>query len=176
MSEALGEDVSKPSCSSGSKADTTMARIRCSMDQSFLKNKSGRGGTTDLLDPQQHVWRPQRGLPERAVAILKAWLFEHFLHPYVCLYVSISCSVTPFLYSTQTFGFNIVAFLLFNFFSVTLQTPINTCWLVKRVYHGIRWGPFPSNSLLCLYPFYSVDSILIIIDICSRSQFNVLFI
>ncbi|QCE09363.1 BEL1-like homeodomain protein 9 [Vigna unguiculata] len=82
MSEALGEDVSKPSCSSGSKADTTMARIRCSMDQSFLKNKSGRGGTTDLLDPQQHVWRPQRGLPERAVAILKAWLFEHFLHPY----------------------------------------------------------------------------------------------
>ncbi|XP_065854196.1 BEL1-like homeodomain protein 9 [Euphorbia lathyris] len=30
----------------------------------------------------QPVWRPQRGLPERAVTILKAWLFEHFLHPY----------------------------------------------------------------------------------------------
>ncbi|KAJ6814972.1 BEL1-like homeodomain protein 9 [Iris pallida] len=29
-----------------------------------------------------HVWRPQRGLPERAVAVLRAWLFEHFLHPY----------------------------------------------------------------------------------------------
>ncbi|KAF6176003.1 hypothetical protein GIB67_032626 [Kingdonia uniflora] len=28
------------------------------------------------------VWRPQRGLPDRAVAVLKAWLFEHFLHPY----------------------------------------------------------------------------------------------
>uniref|UniRef100_A0A0D9WKX2 Homeobox domain-containing protein n=1 Tax=Leersia perrieri TaxID=77586 RepID=A0A0D9WKX2_9ORYZ len=27
-------------------------------------------------------WRPQRGLPERAVAALRAWLFEHFLHPY----------------------------------------------------------------------------------------------
>ncbi|KAF0911700.1 hypothetical protein E2562_011700 [Oryza meyeriana var. granulata] len=27
-------------------------------------------------------WRPQRGLPERAVAVLRAWLFEHFLHPY----------------------------------------------------------------------------------------------
>ncbi|CAJ1955913.1 unnamed protein product [Sphenostylis stenocarpa] len=81
ISEALGEDLSIPSTSTCSKADTAMARIRCSKDQSFLKNKSGRV-TTDLLDPQQHVWRPQRGLPERAVAILKAWLFEHFLHPY----------------------------------------------------------------------------------------------
>ncbi|XP_042059695.1 BEL1-like homeodomain protein 4 [Salvia splendens] len=26
--------------------------------------------------------RPQRGLPDRSVTILRAWLFEHFLHPY----------------------------------------------------------------------------------------------
>ncbi|KAG4961241.1 hypothetical protein JHK87_037874 [Glycine soja] len=89
ISEALGEDLSIPCSTStcSNKADTTtMARVRCgsSMDQSFfLKNKCVKG-TTELLDepPQQHVWRPQRGLPERAVAILKAWLFEHFLHPY----------------------------------------------------------------------------------------------
>ncbi|KAI0498385.1 hypothetical protein KFK09_021626 [Dendrobium nobile] len=31
---------------------------------------------------QPHAWRPQRGLPERAIAVLRAWLFEHFLHPY----------------------------------------------------------------------------------------------
>ncbi|KAI5055969.1 hypothetical protein GOP47_0029490 [Adiantum capillus-veneris] len=31
---------------------------------------------------QQHPWRPQRGLPERSVSVLRAWLFEHFLHPY----------------------------------------------------------------------------------------------
>ncbi|XP_058739688.1 BEL1-like homeodomain protein 9 [Vicia villosa] len=31
---------------------------------------------------QQPIWRPQRGLPERAVSVLRAWLFEHFLHPY----------------------------------------------------------------------------------------------
>ncbi|KAI3446150.1 hypothetical protein Pfo_002815 [Paulownia fortunei] len=31
---------------------------------------------------QQHAWRPQRGLPETSVSILRAWLFEHFLHPY----------------------------------------------------------------------------------------------
>ena len=30
---------------------------------------------------QPRVWRPQRGLPECAVAVLRAWLFEHFLHP-----------------------------------------------------------------------------------------------
>ncbi|KAK4352022.1 hypothetical protein RND71_027540 [Anisodus tanguticus] len=28
------------------------------------------------------AWRPQRGLPERSVHVLRAWLFEHFLHPY----------------------------------------------------------------------------------------------
>lgn len=30
---------------------------------------------------QNSAWRPQRGLPERAVSVLRAWLFEHFLHP-----------------------------------------------------------------------------------------------
>ena len=29
-----------------------------------------------------YPWRPQRGLPERAVAVLGAWLLDHFLHPY----------------------------------------------------------------------------------------------
>ncbi|KAL0888805.1 hypothetical protein Bca101_012788 [Brassica carinata] len=34
--------------------------------------------------PENHapVWRPHRGLPERAVTVLRAWLFDHFLHPY----------------------------------------------------------------------------------------------
>ncbi|CAI9780254.1 unnamed protein product [Fraxinus pennsylvanica] len=31
---------------------------------------------------QHSAWRPQRGLPERSVSVLRAWLFEHFLHPY----------------------------------------------------------------------------------------------
>ncbi|XP_022145496.1 BEL1-like homeodomain protein 9 [Momordica charantia] len=34
------------------------------------------------FNDHQPVWRPQRGLPERAVTVLRAWLFEHFLHPY----------------------------------------------------------------------------------------------
>lgn len=35
------------------------------------------------LGVMRHAWRPQRGLPESSVSILRAWLFEHFLHPYV---------------------------------------------------------------------------------------------
>ncbi|KAM5564980.1 BEL1-like homeodomain protein 11 [Rosa sericea] len=31
---------------------------------------------------RQAAWRPIRGLPETSVAILRSWLFEHFLHPY----------------------------------------------------------------------------------------------
>lgn len=33
------------------------------------------------MDHNHPVWRPQRGLPERAVSVLRAWLFDHFLHP-----------------------------------------------------------------------------------------------
>ncbi|XP_057979085.1 BEL1-like homeodomain protein 9 [Malania oleifera] len=31
---------------------------------------------------QHPIWRSQRGLPDHAVAVLRTWLFEHFLHPY----------------------------------------------------------------------------------------------
>ncbi|KAF3447297.1 hypothetical protein FNV43_RR12480 [Rhamnella rubrinervis] len=34
------------------------------------------------LGIMRNAWRPQRGLPESSVSILRAWLFEHFLHPY----------------------------------------------------------------------------------------------
>lgn len=37
-----------------------------------------------------NAWRPQRGLPERAVSLLRAWLFQHFLHPYILSFISIS--------------------------------------------------------------------------------------
>ncbi|KAK3226280.1 hypothetical protein Dsin_006142 [Dipteronia sinensis] len=56
------------------------------------KDEAPRFGNTDrsVFRPVQNsgflerqpVWRPQRGLPERAVTVLRAWLFEHFLHPY----------------------------------------------------------------------------------------------
>lgn len=30
----------------------------------------------------ERAWRPLRGLPEGSVAVLRAWLLDHFLHPY----------------------------------------------------------------------------------------------
>jgi hypothetical protein len=61
-------------------------------DSSVTKEKNPRHGTTERglrnqnptlnLNFIQHpVWRSQRGLPDHAVAVLKTWLFEHFLHP-----------------------------------------------------------------------------------------------
>ncbi|KAA8544083.1 hypothetical protein F0562_021740 [Nyssa sinensis] len=79
--KALGEDLSSPTAgTSSNKADPSTARLKL-IEHSFQKHKSG-GGNLGFFEPQQHIWRPQRGLPERSVAVLRAWLFEHFLHPY----------------------------------------------------------------------------------------------
>ncbi|XP_039052414.1 BEL1-like homeodomain protein 4 [Hibiscus syriacus] len=76
ISRALGEDLLSPTTgTSSSKGDINMSRLK------YAGQNSG-GVNMGLLEPQQHGWRPQRGLPERSVAILRAWLFEHFLHPY----------------------------------------------------------------------------------------------
>ncbi|GAA0166606.1 homeodomain transcription factor [Lithospermum erythrorhizon] len=49
----------------------------------FIDNQMRQQRALQQLGMVQHnAWRPQRGLPERAVTVLRAWLFEHFLHPY----------------------------------------------------------------------------------------------
>ncbi|KAK4797886.1 hypothetical protein SAY86_030212 [Trapa natans] len=35
-----------------------------------------------LKRKEQHLWRPQRGLPDKSVSVLRAWMFQNFLHPY----------------------------------------------------------------------------------------------
>ncbi|GMP88893.1 hypothetical protein CsSME_00040712 [Camellia sinensis var. sinensis] len=80
--KALGEDLSSPTtCASSRKGDDRSTSKLTFADHSFSKQKSG-GGNLSFFEAQQHIWRPQRGLPERSVAVLRAWLFEHFLHPY----------------------------------------------------------------------------------------------
>ncbi|KAG6538518.1 BEL1-like homeodomain protein 8 [Zingiber officinale] len=75
VSKALGEEfISLPS-------SMATARLKY-LDQSLQKQKMGESSTLGFMDNNQPVWRPQRGLPERAVSVLRAWLFEHFLHPY----------------------------------------------------------------------------------------------
>ncbi|KAI8573637.1 hypothetical protein RHMOL_Rhmol01G0292700 [Rhododendron molle] len=81
--KALGEDFSSPSTTgaSSSKGDVRTTPGLKFVDHQFMRPKSG-GGNSGIFESQQNVWRPQRGLPERSVAVLRSWLFEHFLHPY----------------------------------------------------------------------------------------------
>ncbi|MFS8011746.1 putative transcription factor Homeodomain-TALE-BEL family [Helianthus anomalus] len=72
MRKTVGEGL----CSS-----STVSKAFDANATSTSRIKSG-GGSAGFFVPQQPVWRPQRGLPERAIAVLKTWLFDHFLHPY----------------------------------------------------------------------------------------------
>uniref|UniRef100_A0A6V7QXH2 Homeobox domain-containing protein n=1 Tax=Ananas comosus var. bracteatus TaxID=296719 RepID=A0A6V7QXH2_ANACO len=66
-SKSLGEENAK----------TVGSRLR------FVDHHLRQQRALQQLGMMQHnAWRPQRGLPERSVSILRAWLFEHFLHPY----------------------------------------------------------------------------------------------
>lgn len=77
VSKLLGEEfISSP----GSSKGETTPKLKF-IDQSIRKQKTGET-SLNFMDHSQPVWRPQRGLPERAVAVLRAWLFDHFLHPY----------------------------------------------------------------------------------------------
>ncbi|KAK4745008.1 hypothetical protein SAY87_011320 [Trapa incisa] len=71
--KGLGEQDSSPG-----NNGIGIARLRY-VDQQLRQQKA----LQQLGMMQQHAaWRPQRGLPESSVSILRAWLFEHFLHPY----------------------------------------------------------------------------------------------
>ncbi|KAH9620214.1 hypothetical protein KSS87_014128 [Heliosperma pusillum] len=73
--ELLGEK--DPTASLGlTKGETPRLKI---LEQSLRQQRAFH--QMGMMD--QDAWRPQRGLPERSVNILRAWLFEHFLHPYV---------------------------------------------------------------------------------------------
>ncbi|KAK4794044.1 hypothetical protein SAY86_012038 [Trapa natans] len=71
--KGLGEQDSSPG-----NNGIGIARLRY-VDQQLRQQKA----LQQLGMMQQHAaWRPQRGLPQSSVSILRAWLFEHFLHPY----------------------------------------------------------------------------------------------
>ncbi|WVZ19277.1 hypothetical protein V8G54_006599 [Vigna mungo] len=49
-----------------------------SIESSFLQKQ----WALQQLKRKDQLWRPQRGLPERSVSVLRAWMFQNFLHPY----------------------------------------------------------------------------------------------
>jgi hypothetical protein len=74
--ELLGDKDGAGISSSGiTKGETPRLRL---LEQSLRQQRAFH----QMGMMEQEAWRPQRGLPERSVNILRAWLFEHFLHPY----------------------------------------------------------------------------------------------
>lgn len=82
--EALGEKEVQGGITKG---ETPRLKV---VEQKYRQHKALQH--MGIMDPES--WRPQRGLPERSVTILRAWLFEHFLHPYVFLSLSLFHSYT----------------------------------------------------------------------------------
>ncbi|KAH7524137.1 hypothetical protein FEM48_Zijuj06G0087200 [Ziziphus jujuba var. spinosa] len=63
-----------------------LPKISTGLSQLSLLDRESRQNRMSLqqlgiVQSQRQAWRPIRGLPETSVAILRAWLFEHFLHP-----------------------------------------------------------------------------------------------
>ncbi|KAJ7981233.1 BEL1-like homeodomain protein 1 [Quillaja saponaria] len=69
-SKSLGED------------DCIGAKIEGSKLRYFDPHLGQQRALQQLGMIHHNAWRPQRGLPERAVSVLRCWLFENFLHPY----------------------------------------------------------------------------------------------
>ncbi|XAR55082.1 hypothetical protein NMG60_11030464 [Bertholletia excelsa] len=70
--KAMGE---RDAVAPGTRGETPRLKL---VDQALRQQKAFR----QMSLMESHPWRPQRGLPERSVSVLRAWLFEHFLHPY----------------------------------------------------------------------------------------------
>ncbi|KAJ0087024.1 hypothetical protein Patl1_09211 [Pistacia atlantica] len=67
---SLGEQDTSSNCQG------SIPRLR------FIDHQLRQQRALQQFGVMRHAWRPQRGLPESSVSILRAWLFEHFLHPY----------------------------------------------------------------------------------------------
>ncbi|GFQ08058.1 homeobox protein bel1 homolog [Phtheirospermum japonicum] len=73
--KAMGEKGDTSAAPGTVKGETPRLRL---LDQTLRQQRA----LHQMSNMEIHPWRPQRGLPERSVSVLRAWLFEHFLHPY----------------------------------------------------------------------------------------------
>lgn len=51
-------------------------------DRSFESSFIQRQWALQQMRKDHPSWRPQRGLPEKSVSVLRDWMFQNFLHPY----------------------------------------------------------------------------------------------
>ncbi|TVU33141.1 hypothetical protein EJB05_24927, partial [Eragrostis curvula] len=77
--EIMAAAASRPTCWGESSSSVTAGEQNRSWEAALIQK---HWAAQQLRRGEQQCWRPQRGLPERSVAVLKAWMFEHFLKPY----------------------------------------------------------------------------------------------
>ncbi|XP_022731187.1 homeobox protein ATH1-like [Durio zibethinus] len=75
----LRERISNQILAMGANFDSGCTRGR---EKSFHNSFIQEQWALQQLKKKDQLWRPQRGLPEKSVSVLRAWMFQNFLHPY----------------------------------------------------------------------------------------------
>ncbi|XP_017242088.1 homeobox protein ATH1 [Daucus carota subsp. sativus] len=76
----LRERISKSVLALGARLhDGSRKEEEMPFETSFIQKQ---WALQQLRRKEHQLWRPQRGLPERSVSVLRAWMFQNFLHPY----------------------------------------------------------------------------------------------
>ncbi|GAB4837118.1 hypothetical protein Ancab_002029 [Ancistrocladus abbreviatus] len=80
MYKNLRERISREILRMGMHVDNgSLTEKERSFEKSFIQKQ---WALQQLKRKDHQLWRPQRGLPERSVSVLRAWMFQNFLHPY----------------------------------------------------------------------------------------------
>ncbi|KAK4422233.1 Homeobox protein A [Sesamum alatum] len=79
MYKNLRERISSHVLAMGAHLSAGDAREETSLETCFIHKQ---WALQQLCKRDHQFWRPQRGLPERSVSVLRAWMFQNFLHPY----------------------------------------------------------------------------------------------
>ncbi|TYG59903.1 hypothetical protein ES288_D07G024200v1 [Gossypium darwinii] len=75
----LRERISNQILAMGANFNSGCTRDR---EKSFQNSFIQEQWALQQLKKKDQIWRPQRGLPEKSVSVLRAWMFQNFLHPY----------------------------------------------------------------------------------------------
>ncbi|GLT57617.1 hypothetical protein SLA2020_305770 [Shorea laevis] len=76
----LRERISNQILAMGANFDSGCTRGKeSSFQNSFIQDQ---WALQQMKKKEHQLWRPQRGLPEKSVSVLRTWMFQNFLHPY----------------------------------------------------------------------------------------------
>ncbi|XP_057775954.1 homeobox protein ATH1-like [Salvia miltiorrhiza] len=79
MYKSLRERISSHILAIGAHLKEGETRENKSFEACFIQKQ---WALQQLSKRDHQLWRPQRGLPETSVSVLRTWMFQNFLHPY----------------------------------------------------------------------------------------------